>query len=150
MKLAQSAYLGRDLTPYANCICLNISSWFGKVRVAHARRDVTKSCKHTAIVSYADPEGRNCKNDCEVLAEFGLEAKPRPPSPLHAQHTMHAPASASASLHASASRHSAASASGSSDGGGHSKAYRGFTLKTPIWELYISADWSVMCYPLGL
>ena len=41
MKLAQRAYLGRDLTPYANCICLNISSWFGKVRVARARRDVT-------------------------------------------------------------------------------------------------------------
>ena len=59
----------------------------------------------------------NCKNGCEVLAELGLEAKPRPPSPLHAQHTMHAPASASASLQASASRHPAASASGSSDGG---------------------------------
>jgi hypothetical protein len=26
-----------------------------------------------------------------VLAELGLEAKPRTPSPLHAQHTMHAP-----------------------------------------------------------
>ena len=89
MKLAQRAYLGRDLTPYANCICLNISSWFGKVRVAHARRDVTKSCKHTAIVSYADPEGRNCKNECEVLAELGLEAKPRPPSPLRYTHSTH-------------------------------------------------------------
>ena len=51
---------------------------------------------------HADPEGctyGNCKNGCEVLAELGLEAKPGPPSPLHAQHTMHAPASASASLY---------------------------------------------------
>ena len=67
--------------------------------------------------AHADPEECNCKNGCKVLAELGLEAKPRTPSPLHAQHTMHAPASASASLQASASRHPAASASGSSDGG---------------------------------
>eukprot|EP00964_Phaeocystis_antarctica_P068919 scaffold41791_cov36-Phaeocystis_antarctica.AAC.1 len=34
MELAQRAYLGRDLTPCANFICLDISSWFGS---DHAR-----------------------------------------------------------------------------------------------------------------
>ena len=78
MKLAERAYLGCDLTPCANCICLNVSSWFGKVRVARARRgDVTM---HTDTRTRCGGVYGNCKNGCEVLAELGLEAKPRPPS----------------------------------------------------------------------
>ena len=49
---------------------------------APARRDVT-------MHSHAEPEGRDCKNGCEVLAELGLEAKPRPPSPQPSTRTAH-------------------------------------------------------------
>ena len=38
IKLAHRACLGCELTPCANCIRLNISSWFGKVRCARAAR----------------------------------------------------------------------------------------------------------------
>ena len=37
IKLAHRACLGCDLTPCANCIRLNISSWFGKVCASRAR-----------------------------------------------------------------------------------------------------------------
>ena len=50
IKLAHRACLGCDLTPCANCIRLNISSWFGKVCASRARprRDVTITM-HTRI-----------------------------------------------------------------------------------------------------
>jgi hypothetical protein len=57
MKLAQRAYLGCDLIPCANCIRLNISSWFGKVRAARMSRAPAPARRDVTMHSHADPEG---------------------------------------------------------------------------------------------
>ena len=55
MKLAQRAYLGCDLIPCANCIRLNISSWFGNVRAARMSRAPAPARRDVTMHSHADP-----------------------------------------------------------------------------------------------
>eukprot|EP00964_Phaeocystis_antarctica_P139763 scaffold104574_cov51-Phaeocystis_antarctica.AAC.2 len=67
MKLAQRAYLGRDLTPCANFICLDISSWFGS---DHARPGIQVRMGGARLV-------------------LGVRARGKAPTPFPSTHTAH-------------------------------------------------------------